>query len=77
VEIIDQIQDYYRKTTPELIRQYISNSDSISEDELKRIIWEANIEDRNALESNFPNDYVVIQKINRRLNLRTFSAFYL
>jgi hypothetical protein len=66
-QVIEQIQNYYRKTTAELIHQYISDSESVSEDEIERIIWEANIQDRNALESNFPRDNVTLQKINERL----------
>lgn len=73
-QVIEQIQNYYRKTTTELIQQYISNSESISEDELERIIWEANIEDRNALESNFPSDNVALQKINHRLKFDLSSG---
>ncbi len=69
MEVIDQVQNYYRKPTSELIRQYISDPELINQDELERIIWEANIEDRNAFESNFPADNVVIQKINKRLRI--------
>nr|WP_147662592.1 hypothetical protein [Candidatus Prometheoarchaeum syntrophicum] len=74
MEIIDQIMNYYKKTTTELIQQYISDPNSISDDELERIIWEANIEDRNALESNFPSENVVIQKINQRLKFNLLSG---
>ncbi|MHA1767978.1 MAG: leucine-rich repeat domain-containing protein [Promethearchaeota archaeon] len=63
MQVIEQLKEYYRKTTNELIQQYISNPESVSEDELERIIWEADIEGRNVLESNFPADNVVLQKI--------------
>jgi len=75
--VINQLQDYYRKTTTELIQQFISNPDSINEGELERIIWEANIQDRNALELNFPSDNVVIQKINKRLKFALHSGHFI
>ncbi|MHA1646500.1 MAG: leucine-rich repeat domain-containing protein [Promethearchaeota archaeon] len=67
MHIIEQIQNYYRKTTTELIQQYISDSESVSKDELERIIWEADVQDRNALEANFSSNNDMIQKITKRL----------
>jgi len=72
--VLMKIKKYYEKTTIELVEQFISKPDSINEDELDRIIWEADLEDRKILESYLPKDNPILQKINQRLSVNLSSG---
>lgn len=72
--VLTKIKKYYEKPTIELIEQFISKSESINEEELDRIIWEADLEDRKLLESHLPKDSPILQKINQRLSINLSSG---
>ncbi len=66
----NKIMKFYSKPLPEIAEKYIKRPTLITEDELDRLIWEADLEDRKFLEANLPNTDSVLRKINKRLSIK-------
>ncbi|QEE15752.1 hypothetical protein DSAG12_01579 [Promethearchaeum syntrophicum] len=59
---------YYEKSPFLLAKQYCDDPLSLTDEEIERLIWEANASIREMLESNYPPDNEVVKKINDRLS---------
>ncbi len=68
----NKIMKFYSKPISEIAEKYIKHPKTITEDELDRLIWEADLEDRKFLEANLPNlsTDLVLRKINQRLSIK-------
>ncbi|WP_369019480.1 hypothetical protein DSAG12_04535 [Promethearchaeum syntrophicum] len=66
----NKIMKFYSKPISEIAEKYINHRNTITDDELDRLIWEADFEDRKFLEANLPNTDSILRKINKRLSIK-------
>lgn len=76
-KIINEAINFYKKSSHELAQQYVTDSKSLNEGEIERLIWEADLDDRKLLENNIsPNDSVLTE-ISQRLKILLNSDYSL
>nr|WP_147663015.1 leucine-rich repeat domain-containing protein [Candidatus Prometheoarchaeum syntrophicum]QEE16134.1 Leucine Rich repeats (2 copies) [Candidatus Prometheoarchaeum syntrophicum] len=81
-KVLKKISTFYSKPISEIAEKYIRSQihqEPISEDDLDRLIWEADLEDRKFLETNLPNPTKdpILNQINQRLTIPIPSNFTL
>ena len=68
-ERIRNLLFFYKKSSHELAQQYVSDSKSVNEGEIERLIWESNLDDRKLLENNVSPENLVLNQISQRLKI--------
>jgi len=68
------VSAYYSKSPLQLANQFCGAPDSLTNEEIERLVWEASPKERELLEANFPEDNEIIQKINDRLSISLNSG---
>ncbi len=64
-----ELFDYYKKPVYQLAQQYADSPKSLTEDERRRLGWEAGHREREQLELNLPPDDPILAEINKRLSV--------
>nr|QEE17986.1 hypothetical protein DSAG12_03824 [Candidatus Prometheoarchaeum syntrophicum] len=70
-ERLDILHEYYRKNILELAQDYITDTKSLSSDQLERLIREVDPEIRKMLENNLPLDNAVLSQISTKFVFET------
>lgn len=68
------VSAYYSKSPSQLAIQFYDAQNSLTNEEIERLIWEVSLKERELLEANFPADNKIIQRINERLSIRLNSG---
>ncbi|MHA1719360.1 MAG: hypothetical protein ACTSWX_00680, partial [Promethearchaeota archaeon] len=77
IEIRNEAKKFYQKSSHDLAQQYVSDRESLNEDEIERLVWEADLDDRKLLENNVSKNDPVIIEISKRLKIPLNSNFSL
>lgn len=66
--ILDNNQEglfkYYENPLTEIVEKCISDFNSLSDNEIERLMWESSGLERNILELYLPSDHPILEKIN-------------
>ncbi|MHA1857602.1 MAG: leucine-rich repeat domain-containing protein [Promethearchaeota archaeon] len=76
--VLKKIIKFYRKPIPQIAENYvkhIKHGEEFMDNELDRLIWEADYNVRKFLEANLPMNDPVLLKINQRLSIKLPSDF--
>ncbi len=70
-EKLNQLHEYYKKTTLQLAREYIADIESLPLNQIERLVHEADYNIRNILENNLPSKNPVITEISSKFHFKT------
>lgn len=76
-EIVNEAKVFYKKSSHELAQQYISDLNPLNEGEIERLIWEADLTDRNLIQNNVSANDLILIEICRRFRIPLNSDFSL
>ena len=71
----EELLEYYRRSPKQLALDYISDPNSLTKDELERLIYEIDKKDEKILENSLPVDDPVLNKILERDSLELSNGF--
>ena len=71
----EELLEYYRRSPKQLALDYISDPNSLTKDELERLIYEIDKKDEKILENSLPVDEPVLNKILERDSLELSNGF--
>ncbi|QEE15797.1 leucine-rich repeat domain-containing protein [Promethearchaeum syntrophicum] len=77
LEKVNEVKNFYTKSSHELAQQYVTNIKSLNDCEIDRLIWEADLTDRKLVENNVPPENLVLSAISQRLKIPFNSDFSL